>query len=88
MSRIDTNVEGKAHTIIGAGTLGRRIALMWITNGGLVHLFDSNEAALKSAEEYIEDTFPKWRPKSFLVPLRASLSCLRIVRRPSRALGW
>lgn len=59
MSRIDTNVEGKAHTIIGAGTLGRRIALMWITNGGLVHLFDSNEAALKSAEEYIEDTFPE-----------------------------
>ncbi|SJX66682.1 uncharacterized protein SRS1_21013 [Sporisorium reilianum f. sp. reilianum] len=56
MAQIDTNVESKPHTIIGAGTLGRRIALMWITNGGIVHLYDSNEAALTSAQEYVEDT--------------------------------
>lgn len=32
------SLDGRAHTIIGAGTLGRRIALMWLTHGGLVHL--------------------------------------------------
>ena len=31
-------LDGRAHTVIGAGTLGRRIALMWLTHGGLVHL--------------------------------------------------
>lgn len=32
------SIEGKANTVIGAGTLGRRIAMMWLTQGQLVHL--------------------------------------------------
>lgn len=33
-----SSVEELANTIIGAGTLGRRIALMWLTQGNPVHL--------------------------------------------------
>lgn len=29
---------GRAFVTVGAGTLGRRIAMMWLTRGGQVHL--------------------------------------------------
>ena len=32
------SIEGKANTVIGAGTLGRRIAMMWLSQGQPVHL--------------------------------------------------
>ena len=32
------SIQGRANTVIGAGTLGRRIALMWLTQGQPVHL--------------------------------------------------
>ncbi|PWN91038.1 3-hydroxyacyl-CoA dehydrogenase [Acaromyces ingoldii] len=53
--RQPSSIEGLAHTIIGAGTLGRRIALMWLTQGGTVHLFDSNAEALQSAQTFIDE---------------------------------
>jgi 3-hydroxybutyryl-CoA dehydrogenase len=32
------SLAGKPFVILGAGTLGRRIALMWLTQGEIVHL--------------------------------------------------
>ena len=32
------SLAGRAHTVIGAGTLGRRVAMMWLTNGEKVNL--------------------------------------------------
>lgn len=56
--RAPFSIEGKAFTVLGAGTLGRRIALMWLTQGGKVNLFDCNRAALDAAKAYIDETLP------------------------------
>ncbi|SJX65871.1 uncharacterized protein SRS1_21042 [Sporisorium reilianum f. sp. reilianum] len=52
------SVDGLANTVIGAGTLGRRIALMWLTQGQPVHLFDQNPKALEDAKGFIDQTLP------------------------------
>ncbi|KAK7041989.1 3-hydroxyacyl-CoA dehydrogenase [Favolaschia claudopus] len=49
------SIHGKPFVVLGAGTLGRRIALMWLTQGETVHLVDLNEKALVSAAEFIEE---------------------------------
>ncbi|KAJ7055686.1 hypothetical protein C8F01DRAFT_1258068 [Mycena amicta] len=53
--RQPTSLAGKPFVILGAGTLGRRIALMWLTQGELVHLFDPNAKALEDAASYIAE---------------------------------
>lgn len=61
MSNADTfyvtpvSLDDRCFAIIGAGTLGRRIALMWLTQGEVVHLFDTNPDTLTSAREYIDE---------------------------------
>ncbi|KAJ6468563.1 3-hydroxyacyl-CoA dehydrogenase-like protein [Mycena vitilis] len=49
------SLEGKPFAILGAGTLGRRIAMMWLTQGEHVHLFDLSEKALADASQYISE---------------------------------
>lgn len=44
--------------VIGAGTLGRRIALMLATQGGEVRLFDTNERPRTEGVAYVESTLP------------------------------
>ncbi|KAK3987606.1 hypothetical protein QBC44DRAFT_331225 [Cladorrhinum sp. PSN332] len=41
--------------IIGAGTIGRRIALVWASNFRPVTLYDISDDALKAATEYLTD---------------------------------
>jgi phosphoglycerate dehydrogenase-like enzyme len=36
--REPASLSGKPFVILGAGTLGRRIAMMWLTQGEIVHL--------------------------------------------------
>lgn len=48
-------IAGRPFTVLGAGTLGRRIALMWLTRGRQVNLYDTSNAALSSAEKFIGD---------------------------------
>ncbi|UZJ53723.1 hypothetical protein CBS101457_003043 [Exobasidium rhododendri] len=55
---VPTSLEGRVLTVVGAGTLGRRIALMWLTQGETVHLFDSDAKQTQSAKEYIDGTLP------------------------------
>ncbi|KAK4169977.1 hypothetical protein QBC43DRAFT_306942 [Cladorrhinum sp. PSN259] len=41
--------------VIGAGAIGRRIALVWASNSRPVTLYDVSDDALKSATEYLTD---------------------------------
>ncbi|WP_213074303.1 3-hydroxyacyl-CoA dehydrogenase family protein [Acinetobacter pittii] len=41
--------------VIGAGTLGRRIALMLATRGGEVRLYDPNETVLSEGVSFVEE---------------------------------
>jgi 3-hydroxybutyryl-CoA dehydrogenase len=45
-------------TVIGCGTLGRRIALMASTRGGEVRLFDTQRHSLDEGLKYVTETFP------------------------------
>jgi len=44
--------------VLGAGTLGRRIALMFATRGGVVRLFDASSDSLAAARTYIDEELP------------------------------
>ena len=44
--------------VIGAGTLGRRITLMFATGGGVVRICDLSADQRKAATEFIDETLP------------------------------
>ncbi|MBC3984670.1 3-hydroxyacyl-CoA dehydrogenase family protein [Streptomyces sp. AC536] len=50
---LPTSVQDRPVAVIGAGTLGRRIALMFAARGGLVRVYDKSEAAGEAAREYV-----------------------------------
>ncbi|KAF7333583.1 3-hydroxyacyl-CoA dehydrogenase [Mycena sanguinolenta] len=50
-----SSLSGKPFVILGAGTLGRRIALMWLTQGEVVHLVDPSEKALTDAARFVSE---------------------------------
>ncbi|SIL18853.1 Putative dehydrogenase (3-hydroxybutyryl-CoA dehydrogenase FadB?) [Mycobacteroides abscessus subsp. abscessus] len=58
------DIDNRPVAVLGAGTLGRRIALTFATRGGVVHLYDVSEESLQSAKEFA----PPWalnpRPSS------------------------
>ncbi len=45
--------------VLGAGTLGRRIALMFATRGGVVRIFDASADALAAAREFVDAQLPE-----------------------------
>jgi 3-hydroxybutyryl-CoA dehydrogenase len=45
--------------VIGAGTLGRRIALMFASRGGTVRIYARREQQLASATQYVAETLPR-----------------------------
>lgn len=42
--------------IIGAGVLGRRLATMWASRGGEVHIVDKIQSVREDALKYFEET--------------------------------
>ncbi|KUJ08133.1 putative 3-hydroxyacyl-CoA dehydrogenase, partial [Mollisia scopiformis] len=48
--------ENRPVTIIGAGVLGRRLAVIWASTGRDVNLYDTHPSAFDSATPYIADT--------------------------------
>jgi len=52
-------VRNRPVAVIGAGTLGRRIALMFATRGGTVRIFAPRAEQRASAVQYVTDTLPK-----------------------------
>jgi 3-hydroxybutyryl-CoA dehydrogenase len=51
-------IDGRPITVIGCGTLGRRIALMASTRGGEVRVFDTHHRSLEEGLKYVTDTLP------------------------------
>ncbi|MFH8983223.1 3-hydroxyacyl-CoA dehydrogenase family protein [Streptomyces varsoviensis] len=51
---LPTEVERRPVAVIGAGTLGRRIALMFATRGGVVRIYDKSGPAGEAAKTYVE----------------------------------
>ncbi|MGN7778764.1 3-hydroxyacyl-CoA dehydrogenase family protein [Mycolicibacterium sp. 22603] len=54
-----TDFTDRPIAILGAGTLGRRIALTFATRGGRVHLYDVNEDSLNDAADFLSAEVPK-----------------------------
>jgi len=55
---IPTNYRSRPVTVIGAGTLGRRIALMFAANGSAVRIHDLAEAQRDAAVDYVMNNLP------------------------------
>jgi 3-hydroxybutyryl-CoA dehydrogenase len=51
-------IAGRPITVIGCGTLGRRIALMASTRGGEVRIFDTQHHSLEEGLKYVTETLP------------------------------
>jgi 3-hydroxybutyryl-CoA dehydrogenase len=56
--KLPEHLGNRPVTVIGAGTLGRRIALMFATRGGKVVIYDVSEEQCKAAEAYVNDELP------------------------------
>lgn len=54
-----TDIDNRPIAVLGAGTLGRRIALTFATRGGAVHLYDVSEESLQSAKEFLDQRIPE-----------------------------
>ncbi|KAE8445880.1 hypothetical protein EG329_012804 [Mollisiaceae sp. DMI_Dod_QoI] len=54
------DVENRPVTIIGAGVLGRRLAVVWASTGRPVNLYDNDISAFDSATPYIADTLSSY----------------------------
>ena len=55
--------EGQPVAVLGAGTLGRRIALMFATRGGQVRVTDASADACAAAVAYVEEQLPVVLPR-------------------------
>ncbi|MGO4455703.1 3-hydroxyacyl-CoA dehydrogenase family protein [Arthrobacter sp. RAF14] len=51
-------IRNRPVTVIGGGTLGRRIALMMASRGGTVRISDPQPAVAAAAVQYVADTLP------------------------------
>ncbi|MFF0739991.1 3-hydroxyacyl-CoA dehydrogenase family protein [Streptomyces sp. NPDC004111] len=56
---LPTDIENRPVAVIGAGTLGRRIALMFADRGGLVRIHDRSAEAGEAARGYVEENLPR-----------------------------
>ena len=55
---LSTKAAQRPSVVIGAGTMGSRIALMLATRGGHVHIFDRREETALRASAYVGNTLP------------------------------
>jgi 3-hydroxybutyryl-CoA dehydrogenase len=53
-----TDFPGRPVAVIGAGTLGRRIALMFAAHGAQVRIYDLAEAQRDAAVEFVSQNLP------------------------------
>ncbi len=51
-------IDGRPITVIGCGTLGRRIALMASTRGGEVRIFDPHQGSLEEGLKHVTEALP------------------------------
>jgi 3-hydroxybutyryl-CoA dehydrogenase len=55
---VPTNFASRPVAVIGAGTLGRRIALMFAAHGAEVNIYDLAEAQRQAAVDYVSQNLP------------------------------
>src|ERR1700750_2235408 len=55
---IPQGIEHRPIAVIGAGTLGRRIALMMSTQGGEVRIFDKMQKSREDGVKFVEEALP------------------------------
>ena len=53
-----TDLFNQHVTVIGAGTLGRRVGLVWAAKGGSVQVVDTKREAAENALIWIQDQLP------------------------------
>jgi 3-hydroxybutyryl-CoA dehydrogenase len=53
------DIRNRPVTVIGAGTLGRRIALMFASRGGTVRIYGRRDEQLAAAKLYVAETLPR-----------------------------
>ncbi|MFD9687235.1 3-hydroxyacyl-CoA dehydrogenase family protein [Kitasatospora sp. NPDC059088] len=58
MSFTTPDPTGRPVAVVGAGTLGRRIALMFATDGGEVRIYDPSAEQLAAAGAYVAEQLP------------------------------
>jgi 3-hydroxybutyryl-CoA dehydrogenase len=53
------DIQNRPVAVIGAGTLGRRVALMFASRGGTVRIYARRAEQLAAATQYVSETLPK-----------------------------
>ena len=53
------DIRNRPVAVIGAGTLGRRIALMFASRGGTVRIYARRDEQLANAKQYVAETLPR-----------------------------
>ena len=53
------DIKNRPVAVFGAGTLGRRIALMFASRGGTVRMHDPSALQVRAATEYVAQTLPE-----------------------------
>ena len=53
------DIRNRPVAVIGAGTLGRRIALMFASRGGTVRIYARRDEQLVAAKHYVADTLSR-----------------------------
>jgi 3-hydroxybutyryl-CoA dehydrogenase len=53
------DIQSRPVAVIGAGTLGRRIALMFASRGGTVRIHARRDEQLEDAKRYVAETLPR-----------------------------
>jgi 3-hydroxybutyryl-CoA dehydrogenase len=56
--KVPTNIASRPVAVIGAGTLGRRIALMFAAHGADVRIYDLAEAQRQAAVDFVSQNIP------------------------------
>lgn len=56
---VPTAIERRPVAVVGGGTLGRRIALMFATRGGEVRIADPSAEQREAAAAYVRTRLPK-----------------------------
>src|SRR6516165_3135134 len=55
---VPNNFSSRPVAVIGAGTLGRRIALMFAAHGAEVNIYDLAKAQREAAVDYVSQSLP------------------------------
>ncbi|MFC7219195.1 3-hydroxyacyl-CoA dehydrogenase family protein [Streptomyces polyrhachis] len=71
---LPTAIESRPVAVIGAGTLGRRIALMFCDRGGEVRICDPSKPALEDARAYVDANIAKVAAKVGGTPGRVDIT--------------